>query len=305
MANLSLKRDAAKKDMNFFAEFTASSRRMQRYLGYAVVAAIAIVAVMLFYAIFLAIRNSSIKSEIEGINTKLNSPEYLSLQDNANALALQMESRTSYYYALTSMRSTVDAKFAATTNLVDILESSISDDMLISSYSINNGQFIIQGKAFSYYRPLELNEIINNAADVFSTTEPTIERFFDEDWKAEELVNNVIQNYYTFEIKGILVKTQHVLVKNIANVDGDFIPLTGITDYEVKASENPSIPVDNIVIGNSIYEPTQILVNGTAISDTEFANAIANKALTLRVYNDSNTVEIDYQLLQTTDGGEG
>lgn len=309
MANLNLKKSVTKKDMNFFAEFTASSRKVQRYLGYAVIAAIAVLAIMIFYTVFLYLRNNSVNNEIKTISNKLNSPDYLQLQENANALALQIESRTSYYYALTSMRTSVNAKAPAAANLTDLLDSSkLPNDMLISNYVITGSEFIIKGQTFSYYRALEFINMINNSADVFRTTEPTIQRYFNEDWKAEDLMNNAVQNYYTFEIAGSLIQSKHIIVKNLASVDGTFIPLTGITDTEISdGSSTATIPVDVIVVGNSTYQPSSILVNGIAISDTEFANAVASKSLVLNVINDNNTVEIDYELLQTAteaDGGE-
>lgn len=306
MANLNLKKSVAKNDMNFFAEFTASSRRVQRYLGYAVVGAIAVLAIMALYTIYLYARNASVKNEITTINDKLNSPDYLALQQNANELALKIESRTSYYYALTSMRTTVDSDSPAATALVDLLdESKLPNDMLISGYQITGSEFIINGQTFSYYRALELVNMINQS-NVFEATMPTIQRYFSEDWQAEQLMNNAVQNYYTFEIVGSLIQTKHVFVKNLAMVDGTYIPLTGITDVTPsEGSSTVSIDVDQIVIGTSTYNPSSILVNGTAISDVEFANAISSKKLVLSITNDSNTVEIDYELYQTATEAEG
>ena len=54
----------AKRDMNFFAEFTANAAKAARMLGYGVAAGVLVVFVVIAFIVAFFIRNTMIKSRI-------------------------------------------------------------------------------------------------------------------------------------------------------------------------------------------------------------------------------------------------
>ena len=98
----------AKKDMNFFAEFTANAAKQARLLGYAVAAGILVVFVVLAFIVAFFVRNSLIKNDIRAMENLLASPEYASLEQEYAILKEKLNEMTNYNYALTKMRKTVD-----------------------------------------------------------------------------------------------------------------------------------------------------------------------------------------------------
>ena len=65
------KRLLAKRDMNFFAEFTANAAKMRRLFGYAVVIGVIVVGVLLAIVGYDLIRNALIKAEITSLKIVL------------------------------------------------------------------------------------------------------------------------------------------------------------------------------------------------------------------------------------------
>ena len=91
----------AKRDMNFFREFTANAARAARMLGYAMVGGILVVIIVLGLIGFLAVRNFMKQQEIDAINAELAGPDYAGLEEKAKQLQEELKQKNNYYYALT------------------------------------------------------------------------------------------------------------------------------------------------------------------------------------------------------------
>ena len=139
------KRLLAKRDMNFFAEFTANAAKMRRLFGYAVVIGVIVVGVLLAIVGYDLVRNALIKAEIGAIQLVLASDEYANLEDKAAELARELEEKQNRYYALTQMRKQVDTINSAPVDLPDILAKSIPSDSYVDSYEINSDTATIKG----------------------------------------------------------------------------------------------------------------------------------------------------------------
>ena len=73
-ANGISKKLLAKKDVNFFAEFTANAAKAARMLGYGVAVGFLVVFVVLTFIVAFFIRNTIIKGQIRDLENTLAGP---------------------------------------------------------------------------------------------------------------------------------------------------------------------------------------------------------------------------------------
>ena len=267
----------AKKDMNFFAEFTANAAKQARMLGYGVAAGVLVVLVVLIFIVAFVIRNTIIKGQIRDLENLLASPEYSSLEQDAAILSEELNEMTNYYYALTQMRKTVDTIDAAPTDLPDIIAKCIPSDSYISSYSINNTALGMTGYSFTYYSPVDMVNMLNEK-DVF-TSRPSIavERVsMDSQSTVEEIIAgdsvDAINNYYAFTISGTLVSNVHISVTRYQEGTQVATTIGGIETLDVRAGDSFSIDgVSQITYAGITYQLTRITVDGNQVDDAHFS----------------------------------
>ena len=87
----------AKRDMNFFAEFTANAAKAARMLGNGVAAGVLVVFIVIAFIVAFFIRNTMIKSRIRDMENLLASPEYASLEAEAAKLTEELNDITNQY----------------------------------------------------------------------------------------------------------------------------------------------------------------------------------------------------------------
>ena len=143
------KKILAKKDMNFFAEFTANAAKAARMLGYGVAAGVLVVFIVLAFIVAFFIRNTLIKQDIKNLEAVLASPDYASLEEQYQKLNDKLNEMTNYSFALTQMRKSVDQVDPAPTDLPEVLAKCIPSDSFIQEYSITNSQLEFSGYTFT------------------------------------------------------------------------------------------------------------------------------------------------------------
>lgn len=275
----------AKKDMNFFAEFTANAAKQARLLGYAVAAGILVVFVVLAFIVAFFIRNSLIKNDIRNLQTLLESPEYASLEDEYKILKQQLNEMTNYNYALTEMRKAVDSIDPVPTDLPDVIADCIPSDTFITSYSIDRSTLNFTGYSFTYYSPVEMVYLLNQK-DVFSTR-PTIqtERVVKEIDNIDQLIKDnkieAINNYYSFEVSGLLVSNVHVSITRLQDgVEGKVL-LGGIETKTVRAGSSYTLSdITEITYAGVNYKLSRIVVNGVQVEEGSFTKVMTDKQFT-------------------------
>ncbi len=275
----------AKKDMNFFAEFTANAAKQARLLGYAVAAGILVVFVVLAFIVAFFIRNSLIKNDIKNLQTLLESPEYASLEDEYKILKQQLNEMTNYNYALTEMRKAVDSIDPVPTDLPDVIADCIPSDTFITSYSIDTSTLNFTGYTFTYYSPVEMVYLLNQK-EVFSTR-PTIstarvEKQIDniEDLIKENKIE-AINNYYSFEVSGLLVSNVHVSITRLQDGVEGKVMLGGIETKTVRAGSSYTISdIAEITYAGVKYKLSRIVVNGVQVEEGSFMKVMTDKQFT-------------------------
>ena len=285
MANNANKKIIVKKDMNFFAEFTASAAKAARLLTYAILFGAAVVGVILIFIVIGIVRNAVIRGQIADLEAQLASPEYANLETQAAALAETLKNKNNYFYALSQMRKTVDETPAVPMELPDVIESDIPSDSYLIQYDITGTSLLMEGYSFSYYSPVDMVNMLNES-DVFkakpiitisrvsATDIGTAEEFFPED-----NVVNGINNYYNFQIAGTLVSDVFVTIERFATAD----TVSSIGGIQIdKYDVGTTFTYDDIgtyEAGGVSYTLSSVTVNGVAIDDESLSNILAAGAI--------------------------
>lgn len=293
------KRLLAKKDVNFFAEFTANAAKAARMMGYGIVAGFLVVFVVLGLIVAFLIRNTIIKAQIKAMKDLLAGPDYASLEQDAARLTEELNEMTNYYFALSEMRQDVDLIDAAPTDLPDVIAKCIPSDSFISEYSISSSQLQLAGKTFTYYSPVDMVNMLNEK-DVF-TARPSISisRVDPEsagllgDMITEDTIN-VINNYYNFEISGALVTNVHISVTR--NMDGSSTAtsLGGVETIDVKAGDTYTIDdIGSYTYGGVTYYLSRIIVDGIQVEEASFS-VIKDSGQYVDVARGNTTIKLYY-----------
>jgi hypothetical protein len=281
------KRVLAKKDMNFFAEFTANAAKAARMLGYGVAVGVLVVFVVLTIIIAFFIRNQIIKGQINDLKALLASPDYASLEQDAVLLTERLNEMTNYYYALTQMRKNVDCIDAAPTDLPDVIAKCIPSDSYVSEYNISSSQLRLSGYTFTYYSPVDMVNMLNGY-DVF-TARPEIQVNRMEnisvstvDEIKEGSTDDPVNNYYSFSISGALVSTFHISITRFAESEGAAATsLGGIETIDVTAGDSYTIDgISSYTYAGTTYYLTRILIDGNQVEEGSFNVAKANDQFT-------------------------
>ena len=294
------KRLLAKKDVNFFAEFTANAAKAARMLGYGVAVGVLVVFVVLAFIVAFFIRNTIIKGQIKDLEAILASPDYASLEQDYALLTEQLNEMTNYYFALTQMRKNVDQIDAAPTDLPDVIAKCIPSDSFLTNYTVTNSQLSMDGYTFTYYSPVDMVNMLNDKG-VFSSR-PTITTSrvdVSSLVPVEELIEgntvDAINNYYQFNITGLLVGNVHISVTRYVDGAESATVLGGVDTIDVRAGDSFTLNgISEFNYAGITYRLTRILVDGVQVDDVSF-----NQVMTTGNYVDVARANSDIRLYYT------
>ncbi|MBR2597414.1 MAG: hypothetical protein IKE09_02565 [Clostridiales bacterium] len=281
-ANGISKKLLAKKDVNFFAEFTANAAKAARMLGYGVAVGVLVVFVVLTFIVAFFIRNTIIKGQIRDLENLLASPEYATLEQDYAVLTEQLNEMTNYYYALSQMRKTVDQIDPAPTDLPDVIAKCIPSDSFISQYAISNSQLSLSGYTFTYYSPVDMVNMLNDKGVFASRASIETSRVdVTSTASVEDLVNGdsieAINNYYAFSISGVLVGNVHISVTRLVNAGENSTVLGGVETIDVRAGDSYTINgISNYNYAGISYQLTGVTVDGILLDEVSFNDILTS-----------------------------
>ena len=274
----------AKKDMNFFREFTANAARAARMLGYAMVGGILVVFIVLGLIGYLAVRNFMKQQDIDAITAELAGPEYAGLEEKAKQLQEELNQKNNYYFALTTMRTTVDRVATVPMEIPGILAKSIPNDSYITDYAIDGSTIKYNGYSFTYYSPVDMVNMLNTSKVFTSRPEITVQRIDGTTFGGPEVFYNAqtgdilpLNNYYSFSINGTLISKVYISIGRYLN--GTTVKsLSGVetTEYNAGAEYNYTEGIDTYVSGGVTYNLVRITVDGTDVTPDNLASIKAS-----------------------------
>ena len=305
-ANGISKKLLAKKDVNFFAEFTANAAKAARMLGYGVAVGFLVVFVVLTFIVAFFIRNTIIKGQIRDLENTLAGPEYASLEQDAAILTEQLNDMTNYYYALTQMRKTVDRIDPAPTDLPDVIAKCIPSDSYISSYQITNSQLTLSGYSFTYYSMVDMVNMLQKTSVFASRPALSVKRvdLVSEVGMDEIISGNTVEainNYYAFSVNGVLVGTLHMSVTRFVDGAESATALGGVETIDVRAGNSFSIDgVAEYNYSGITYKLSRIFVDGVQVDEESF-NAIVAANQYVDTARGNNDIKLYYSPVVATD----
>ena len=276
----------AKKDMNFFREFTANAARAARMLGYAMVGGILVVFIVLGLIGYLAVRNFMKQQDIDAITAELAGPDYAGLEEKAKQLQEELDQKNNYYFALTTMRTTVDRVATVPMEIPEILAKSIPSDSYITDYAINGSTISYNGYSFTYYSPVDMVNMLNTSKVFTARPEMNVKRIDGTTFGGTEVFYNdktgdvlPLNNYYTFSIKGTLIAKVYISIGRYLN-GTTLKSLTGVetTEFNAGAEYNFTEGIDTYVSGGVTYNLVRVTVDGTDITPDNLASIKAAHA---------------------------
>lgn len=299
MANNGNKKIIVKKDMNFFAEFTASAAKAARLLTYAVLFGIAVVGIILVFIVIGIVRNTIIKGQITALETQLASEEYANLEVQAAALAETLKTKNNYFYALCQMRKNVDETPAVSMDLPDVIADDIPSDSYLVQYQLTGTTLAMEGYSFSYYSPVDMVNMLNEAGvfkvkpDINTKRIAAPDVGSPEEFFPDNNTVNAINNYYNFTIIGTLVSDVYVSIERIATSD-TVESISGIETIKYDAGSTYTIEgITSYEAGGITYNLQSITINGAGIDEESFNNILNADAIS-GVANDNVDIALYY-----------
>ncbi|MCR5592286.1 MAG: PilN domain-containing protein [Saccharofermentans sp.] len=266
----------AKKDINFFASFTANARRQTQILAVVVFIGIIAIGVSLALTAYKWFRNSGVKKDIDNLNKTLASEEYAGLELKSQSLQQEINEKNQYYYTLTEMRRIVNQHNPADTAIVDLIGANIPSSAYVDSYTLSGNNLSISGTTFSYYDAANICYMLNQN-DVFTSyVSPNVQR--DNSLAQNpESADNPIDNYYDFTITGNLTADYIVSICHYATTETGVIALGGVDSQVVEANASFEYTDVSTYSANGInYTLNSVTINNVTVSPEEFAIIQAN-----------------------------
>lgn len=270
MASLG-KKDYAKRDMNFFSEFAASSQAFARYAGYAIILTIAVIAVTVLVCIWKAVDYKLTDSKVKNYDALFASDEYKGYKVQAEELAIKAANRSQYNYVMNSMKTAVEKETGVSFEIVDDIKAKIPSNVILTAYDVSKGTLIIEGDAHSYYAPTEMINMLKEKT-IFTAENLSVQRVNPADLgDSETFVTNYVNAKYHFRFEGSLVTESAV---KISYIGPNSVLLKNLDTQWIKAGDVLTLDeIATIEYNGTQYKLDSILVNGKAISADELTTA--------------------------------
>ena len=309
MALLGSSKGVSKKDINFFEEYTAAARKTARYLAYFIFAALVVIAIFVIWWFIAFLQNNAIKKDITAMQERIASDEFKDVEVLAAQYEADLAKKNEQLYAMSSMRNYVDTTLVANPVILDLLLENIPSDAYIDAYSLNGNQFTITGYSFTDYSAVNLVAMLQDEANVFSTTIPTrisLNRVNDVSVINPDGTYDYIDCYYTFTIIGNLTSKINVSISSYANLDGQVVALGGIQNSQYEfGSDFENKDFTTITYNGVNYTLTSIQVDGYEVNGEVLSEIMATGTHVIK--NLTQNVEVSYYYtvaVESTEGGE-
>ncbi len=302
MANIGPGKGYAKKDLNFFAQYTAKARQQARALAIIVLFALVVVGIFVIWTVIALVKNLTVSSKVNELTLELQDPKYANLDIEARNLEQQIIERNQYFYSISEMRKYVDETNVAKTELADLLGESIPNDTYISSYEITGTEMTIEGVTFNYYEADNIGNMLQ-AHDVFSSFNVEVEHSpRASESEGDEIPG--INTYYVFRITGDLTVDSFISISRVIDTDTGINAIGGVTTTAYTTGSTYEFPdIVSIEVNGATYQLSSILIDGNSVSEDEFNAIVANNSISGRAAGNMS-IELHYAAVVVAEGGE-
>ncbi len=304
MANLGSAKGYAKKDLNFFAQFTAKARKQARVLAIVVLAALIVVGFFVLWTGWALFNNLRVKGQVDDLTTELQDPKYANLDIEAKNLEQEVIARNQYFYTISEMRRFVDETPSATTDLANLIGENIPNTTYIAKYEITGTEMTIEGYTFNYYEASNISNMLQ-ASDVFSDLDVVVEHVNRATEDPEDGSLITINTYYSFIITGDLTVDSYISVSKVIDSELGITAVGGVTTTAYATGSTYEIPdIGTLEVNGVSYQLSNVLVDGVAVTPDELSAIVANNSISGRAAGNLN-IELHYTAVVTDEAAEG
>jgi len=294
--------ESSKKDMNFFSEFSSSSKQVGSYLSLILIVFLGLFVIggAIYGVVFL--QTSEIRNNINKLNEKMQSESYQSELARYTEIQISMSELNQQYYDISSLFVKVSNLDKVGTKYMDTIYANLPVDTVITKITYADDTITLTGKADSYYSPLDM---ISNftKAKLFSYVEITKLKQADiSQISVEELP---FTKKYDFEVKGSLKSSYSVLISRLAD-DSEATPLTAISSQKLDVGTQYSesgINTYTLADGNT-YTLSRVMINNAAITEAQMT-AIQQSDTITGLVTSAVDIKLFYMLSSANGGVQG
>lgn len=291
--------ESSKKDMNFFSEFSSSSKQVGSYLSLILIVFLGLFVIggAIYGVVFL--QTSEIRNNINKLNEKMQSESYQSELARYTEIQISMSELNQQYYDISSLFVKVSNLDKVGTKYMDTIYSNLPLDTVITQITYADDTITLTGKADSYYSPLDM---ISNftKAKLFSYVEITKLKQADiSQISVEELP---FTKKYDFEVKGSLKSSYSVLISRLVD-DSEATPLTAISSQKLDVGTQYSESGINTytLADGTVYTLSRVMINNAVIADAQKTAILQSDTITGLV---TSAVDIKlFYMLSSANGG--
>lgn len=291
--------ESSKKDMNFFSEFSSSSKQVGSYLSLILIVFLGLFVIggAIYGVVFL--QTSEIRNNINKLNEKMQSESYQSELARYTEIQISMSELNQQYYDISSLFVKVSNLDKVGTKYMDTIYSNLPVDTVITKITYADDTITLTGKADSYYSPLDM---ISNftKAKLFSYVEITkLQQADISQISVEELP---FTKKYDFEVKGSLKSSYSVLISRLAD-DSKATPLTAISSQKLDVGTQYSESGINTytLADGTVYTLSRVMINNAVIADAQKTAILQSDTITGLV---TSAVDIKlFYMLSSANGG--
>ena len=291
---------SAKKDMNFFSEFSASSGQLGSYLSLALVVLLGFLVIGggIYAVVFF--QTSAIRSNITELDTRMKSEEYLSNLAKYTEINDSMSGLNQQYYDVSSLFARINNFDKVDSSYMDTIYSNIPEDISISDFTYSEGSITLAGTCISYYSPLDM---IANFSKAKLFTYVGIDKINQIDLSTSGLTPEelLMVKKYNFSIKGSLKANYVVLISKLID-DAAAEPITAVKSQTYGAGEqfNESGVSTYTTEDGTVYTLSRVMINNILVSDTDLTMIRQKDSISGLV---ASSVDVKLFYVLSTNGG--
>ncbi len=273
MAN-NRKLEESKKDMNFFSEFGGSGGQVGSYMSMILIIFLGFIVIgVMVYGVFF-LQAVSIRSDIDVLNAKMQSPEYQQKLDNYAALNDTLNVLNQEYYDISYLYANIEARDTVDSAYMDVIAKNLPKDILLTNFSYNAGKIILQGSSLTNTAPLDLIASLTEES-LFSRVEiDAIDQIMTDKDVAD--IDYIFIYKYDFAITCYVNESYAVSInKMVDDATSEALAPINVTQYAIGDTYSEKGIATFTTLDGKTYTLARVLVNDVAVSKDKLAEIVA------------------------------
>ncbi len=294
------KLELSKKDMNFFSEFSSTSSQAGSYLSLAIVLLLGFIVIGGAVYGVISFQTSAIQNDINALNVKMESDSYQAELAKYSDIQSSLSELNQQFYDVSSLYAKVSTLDKAETKYMDLIYSNLPSDIVISKVDFTNGTIILEGRAESYYSPLDMINNFNKAK-IFSYVGITKIEQTDVSQQTLTPEEQLTAVKYRFQIQGSLKSSYAVIISRLID-DTKATPLTAVKSQKIDVgTQYTESGINTYTLEDgSTYTLSRVMINNASITDAQMTAIRASDTISGIV---SGAVDVKLFYILSSDNG--